>query len=135
MSFYIANKLLPMNTQISLFYFLAIAVGILFDGIAAQMGLVTYLDEVYVFAPLWLISMWFLFVAILPVAAPLFQSKLWLAFVLGALFGPLTYYSGEQLGVLLFQSSWALYAYAIFWAIYFPGVVYLMNRFRFNNFR
>lgn len=78
--------------------------------------------------PIWLFSIWLLFSFSMMKIGPSFQlPKFALAF-LGFLFGPLSYKSGEVFNALYITSSFALLNYAIFWAIFFPCVIYLSKR-------
>lgn len=96
-------------------------VGIVFDAAMAwnhaiEFPLGTTLDLL----PIWLVCIWFLFAAILPLTAGALGRRYALAAVLGAVFGPLSYYSGEALGVLVVNTSAGYLGYALFWALYFP---------------
>lgn len=95
-------------------------VGILFDGLVHHFGLIRFASQDTAFVPIWLVSMWLLFVAVFPLTRKLLSSKLLIAAVLGIIFGPLTYKSGEVFDVMYFTSSWTFAAFSIFWGLYFP---------------
>lgn len=117
-SFFLLHRIEPLKTQKTARLLLLAALGVGFDFIAMKLSLITFLQNNGVF-PLWLVSMWLLFVAILPLTEFLIYRPI-LAAVLGAIFGPLSYISGKMLGVLLIKDSTALIAYALFWALFFP---------------
>ena len=108
--------------------FLLSLAGILFDFLAYKIGWIVFTKNDFSFLPVWLISMWFLFVTILPISHPVFKSRLWLASFLGLVFGPLTYYSGEAFGVMALTGWGAIAVYGVFWAIYFPACMLALSK-------
>lgn len=105
-----------------LFLALISLIGVGFDSLAYNFNLVSFHNHSSAFLPIWLLSMWFLFSTVVPLSHDLFKSKLWLAAILGAIFGPLSYYSGEAFDVLLFQNQSTIFVYALFWGCYFPMI-------------
>lgn len=103
-------------------------IGIIFDWIVFRLNVVSFPGHSSMFIPLWLDAMWFLFSTVVPLSHALFKSKLWLAVVLGALLGPLSYFSGISFEVLAFQNQSALIVYAAFWGIYFPVIHYFYGK-------
>lgn len=96
-------------------------VGMIFDSLMFKYGLIRFASASEPrFLPLWLVSIWGLFVLLLPVAQRFFANRLILSSVLGLIMGPLSYKSGEVFGVLFLESFLSLASYAVFWAIYFP---------------
>lgn len=77
--------------------------------------------------PLWLVSLWFLFVTTLPGLGNIFSGRLGLAVLVGAVAGPLTYRAGEGFEVLFLNSEWVLFIYSIFWAVFF-GMSLILQR-------
>ncbi len=78
--------------------------------------------------PVWLISLWLLFISSIPLIQSLFQKKYFLASLLGAIFGPLSYRAGAQFGVLIMNGTVALIVYGVFWAIYIPAAIFWLGR-------
>lgn len=79
-------------------------------------------------APAWIVALWLAFGSTVPTAARLLDLRpRVLAAALGALFGPLTYTAGAQLGALeLRQPEWiGLTALAVCWGITLPLLVAL----------
>lgn len=84
-------------------------------------GFEVYPDLVQGFMPLWLIGIWFLFASTLEHSLKWMFTRPVIAALLGAVFGPLTYYiAGEQFGLLKFSEPLAvsLGIYAMVWGIF-----------------
>ena len=105
----------------------AVVVGCLWDISMAMGGIITYAEATFVGIPLWLICLWFLF------ATTFMHCLLWLSryrllsIVLGAIFGPATYWAGASLSdaVLTTPLVTSLAVMALGWAILFPaGLIY-----------
>jgi hypothetical protein len=117
-SFFILGRVEPLGRdKVSRLLGMAV-IGVVFDFAAIRLGWITFPRDEGIF-PFWLLSMWLLFVAILPLAG-FMTNQLLLAAVLGAVFGPLSYYSGNAFGVLFMSGTVTLAVYAIFWSVYFP---------------
>lgn len=108
---------------------LVAVLGMTFDAVMTAKGWIVFVDPDYVILPYWLISIWLLFLFVIPIMVPLFYSRLWLAAVLGAVFGPLSYASGNAMGVLSFQGPLSMCLYAGFWGLYFPLSIYIVGKF------
>ncbi len=104
--------------------FVLALVGMLFDFIMRACGHIDIGGGQEFFLPIWLISIWLLFVFIVPQMVPLFRERLFLAGILGGIVGPLSYVSGGAMGVLFMQKPRAIYFYIFFWLIYFPVAIY-----------
>lgn len=103
--------------------------GIFFDSFSVYFNLIELVPKADVgFLPLWMISIWLLFVSSLPLLQTFFQKKYFLAALLGLVFGPLSYRAGSQFGTLLLNGLPALFVYAIFWTIYMPSAVFWLGR-------
>lgn len=110
-------------------YLLALAVvGIAFDLIAFRLSLISFSNHESHFLPYWLLAMWLLFVSVIPLSFDFFKSRLVLAGLLGAIFGPISYFSGEAFLVLTFNGYWSIFIYAVFWSFYFPAAVYFYRK-------
>ncbi|MFS1524864.1 DUF2878 domain-containing protein [Microbulbifer sp. 2304DJ12-6] len=74
--------------------------------------------------PLWLICLWLNFAMTLRYSLVFLQRNLWLAAVLGGIFGPFSYYTGAFLNgtVALHQPLWqSLLVLSLLWALMLPG--------------
>lgn len=124
-SFYILHRMDPLTAnKIKRLFGLAF-IGIVFDFVAIHFGWITFPKDEGLF-PIWLLSMWLLFIAVLPLAE-FIKNRLVIAAILGAIFGPLSYYSGNAFGVLYMNGSFAIVAYAVFWSLYFPMSLKIMK--------
>jgi hypothetical protein len=94
-------------------------IGLGFDFLAFKLGLISFENIDFVFVPLWLIALWFAFGFSMPMYFRL-EKKPVVLFILGFIFGPLSYLAGSKFDVLHFNSNMAIAAYAIFWGIYLP---------------
>jgi len=98
---------------------LALIIGLVWDSAMTMSGLFVYRSGVLVdhLAPYWILAMWALFAITLNLSMRWIKGRITLAAIAGAVFGPLAYYAGYQLGAveipnmtqaLLFQSlGWA----------------------------
>lgn len=103
--------------------------GVIFDSFMAIKGYVVFAQPESFFIPQWLLAIWWLFILLIPVMVSVFFQRLWLAALLGAIFGPLSYASGAAMQVLYLQGSEATGFYAAFWGLYFPVVIFVAGRF------
>ncbi len=81
-------------------------------------------------ATFWLFGMWWGFMSCVPYSLrKLIQKPIW-AFVMAALFGPLSYWAGEKVGVLSYYQPIELYygIHGLFWAFFFWALSYLEKR-------
>ena len=79
-------------------------------------------------APLWITSMWAGFAATLNHSMSWLKNKYLTSMLLGVIFGPLAYISGQKLGVIHFLSSYdvTMAVLAILWGLAMP-TMYLIN--------
>ncbi len=112
--------------------FLALGIlvsGLVFDFLMLQNGFISFPINASYPLPFWLISIWILFSFSMTQMGSEMRMPLWIGALLGTVFGPLSYKSGEAFQVLLFSHSATLYIYAIFWTLAFPLVLHLSKRF------
>jgi hypothetical protein len=104
--------------------FTAIIIGIIFDGIPQSLGWITFSPVSFwpnILPPPWMIILWALFASTLNVSLAWLQSKKVLAILIGAISGPLSYWSGARLGALsLTHGTAALIYLAIGWGLIVP---------------
>lgn len=69
--------------------------------------------------PLWLILLWVGFSGMALVVFDYLRKRFVIAAVLGAIFGPITYFAGERLGAAELQVNFlpALVVYSLFWSV------------------
>lgn len=104
-------------------------VGALVDTVFLQSSLIIYEGlTLSFFAPLWIISMWLGFAATINHSLGWLDGKWFFAFLLGAIFGPLSYLAGLKFGAINFQMSvFTIVILALVWGITVP-LLYHLNR-------
>jgi len=115
------------------FYLILIAGfgGTLLDSLYTRSGMLSYEGGYGHFwlAPLWITAMWVGFTATLNHALSWLEKRPLLGFAAGAVFGPLSYISGQKLGVISF--NWDLLpasaVLALAWGLAIP-ILYFLNR-------
>ena len=105
----------------------ALVVGLLIDtGLQAASVIRFYGWAWGPLSPFWLWLLWILFAMTLNTSLAFLQTKpLWLSALAGAVFGPLTYYAGAQLGAASLNNSLIqIGALALAWMLALPFLVY-----------
>ncbi|MFO1428966.1 MAG: DUF2878 domain-containing protein [Candidatus Competibacteraceae bacterium] len=98
-------------------------VGLVLDSLPVALGLVAYPSGTIMvnFAPYWIIVLWMLFATTLNSSLSWLQGRLRLAALLGAVAGPLAYYSGARMGGMALLEPWpALSVLALGWSLALP---------------
>ena len=111
---------------------LAAVIGALFDTLLLQTGWLSYTNGMLWAgtAQYWIVAMWLLFATTLNVSLRWLRKNYYAAALLGLIGGPMSYYGGAKLGGLMFiNTTAALTALAIGWAIVTPFLVWLSERF------
>jgi hypothetical protein len=109
----------------------AIFIGLVADTLLVISGLVSYPSGTWIegLAPYWILAMWGLFATTLNVSMKWLRNRKVLAAALGAVFGPLAYLAGQDLGAITFnQPLFAIVALAIIWAVAMPLLMALAIR-------
>ena len=80
--------------------------------------------------PFWLMLIWLMFAITILTSMQWLNGRPLLAAILGAVFGPLSYYAGEKMGVLSFHDPKALSLtlLAVIWAALMPALTLLSSR-------
>jgi Protein of unknown function (DUF2878) len=102
---------------------IAVLIGALFDSILSMLGWIAYMPALrqYSLAPLWILALWALFATTINVSMRWLKPRLWLAALLGAVGGPLSYWAAERMGAVHFAEPFvAVFALAIGWALVMP---------------
>ena len=79
------------------------------------------------FPPVWLVGLWAAFATLLPICFRWLFNRMWLAAILGALSGTVSYVSGGRLGALMVDGD-GLHWIALEWGIALPLLVWLAQR-------
>lgn len=104
--------------------FAALVIGLLFDGLLLNLHWISFASVPYwphQLPPPWMIILWGLFASTINISLSWLQNKPWLATLIGAIAGPVAYWSGARLGGLQLTSPTAAFIYlSIGWAIAVP---------------
>lgn len=123
-------SLTKKNQAEALLILSALFLGTLSDSLFASVGLLSYAGgytQIPWLAPLWITAMWGGFAATLNHSLAWIKTKPILAFLLGAVFGPLSYMAGSRFGAIQFNMEMTLtmVILGLFWGIAVPGLVQL----------
>ena len=108
----------------------AMAAGTIADTLFKATGFLSYVGG-YSFAPflapLWITTMWGGFAATLNHSLGWLKNRMPLAFVMGAVFGPLSYMAGAKFDAIIFNQSTTVTVIilGLFWGFAIPGLVKL----------
>ena len=108
------------------------AIGFVVESASASLGYVVYPSgqPVAWLAPYWMVALWGLLAIAPNVTMRWLKSRYWLAALLGATLGPLSFVSGVRLGGASFSAmAPALTVMAGTWAILMPALMWLSDRF------
>ncbi|MBZ0265439.1 DUF2878 domain-containing protein [bacterium] len=116
-----------------LFVMLAGLLGTVVDSLKATTGLVGYAGgygSLYWLAPLWITAMWTGFAALLHHSLGWLKGRLLVAFIMGAVFGPLSYLTGIKFEVLQFGQgkTLSIFILAVVWGLAIPFLYFLSER-------
>ena len=100
-----------------------VILGTVVDSVLTKTGLFLFNSAVYVVPiPVWLIALWGAFSLTLPYSLNYLQGRWVVCVLLGAVFGPISYWAGERFGAVVFpQALWStLVILSAVWAVTFP---------------
>jgi hypothetical protein len=102
---------------------LTAAIGFSSDSVLAATGVLEYSSGVITpwLAPVWILSLWIAFATTLNVSFRWLQNRWKLAIVLGAVSGPMSYWTAARLGAVdIPDTALALISLSLLWAILVP---------------
>lgn len=106
------------------FFGVAVIIGIIFDGIPQSLGWIAFSPVTFwpeALPPPWMIMLWALFASTINISLSWLQNRKTLAMLIGAIAGPLSYWSGARLGALqLINPSAAIIYLSIGWGAIVP---------------
>jgi hypothetical protein len=113
-----------------IFIILVGLIGTIADTILFQTNLIeyqgVYIDKV---APLWITAMWMGFAATINHSLVWLNNKWIISFVIGAIFGPLSYFTGIKFEALYFEISLlTMSVLALLWGVVVPSLYYLNGK-------
>ena len=122
------------KAEIYLLLFAAI-LGTFVDSVFLNFNLLTYegsYANISYIAPLWITAMWVGFTATLNHAFKKIIKKYYIQVILGLIFGPLAYITGNGLNAIIFNPDYSynliLFIIAIAWGISFPLLCWTSNK-------
>ena len=124
---FISLRPLEQRRALSLWSLSGVTLGYLGDGLALHYELYIAIDPPLLYpTPLWLLGLWMSFSAFAPVGLGWALDRAWLAVVLGAVSGPLSYLAGVRIGAMRFGETMttALIVTALLWG----AALYLASR-------
>ena len=107
-------------------------IGAIWDSVLVALGWISYPSGNWVanLAPYWIVTMWMLFATTLNIGFGWLKNRPVLAFIFGAVGGPLAFLTGHKLGgVVLVEFEVALIAQAVGWGLMMPILLELADRF------
>jgi hypothetical protein len=109
------------------------ALGMVIDSLNKITGLLSYNGDILNIswlAPLWIGALWLQFASTLNVSLAWLQNNYLLAFVMGAIAGPLSYMGGVRLGALALphDKTFTVIILAIIWGIVMPLLAWLAKK-------
>lgn len=111
------------------FLLVGTALGTLLDGLWFQTGVLQGAGGV-AWTPVWLVTIWALFLTTLSHSLAWMNNTRWLPFIFAPIGGPFAYWSASRLGSIeLAPLELALPALAAGWLVIFPLLLYLQRRF------
>ena len=109
----------------------AVLLGGIWESFLVWRGLLVYPNGIVIpsLAPYWILALWAQFAVQFNVLFVWLKNRLWLASVLGAIAGPLSFRGGAALGAVHFPNvPLALGTLALGWAVLFPALLALSRR-------
>ena len=103
--------------------------GCLLDISLVQTGIISFENADIAGIPIWLMCLWLLFATTFQYCLGWLRRYLWLAFLLAAVFGPMTYWLGANLADAIIAAPLftSLAIMATGWALLFPTGIYFAN--------
>ena len=111
----------------------AVFIGIIWESLLLASGWLAYASSgvASIFVPIWLVAMWALFATTINHSMAWLKNRYFLALLLGAVFGPLAFIAGENLGAVVFlDRTMALTSLAVGWAVLMPLLLWLAQQFK-----
>ena len=116
-----------------IFLFICFILGGIIDTILLRFSIVDYkgvLVDMYRLAPLWVMLLWLCFGATVYHSFRWAKRKYMSMFFIGAISGPLVYFSASKLGVVVFNTNLllVLVPISIIWSIFIPFLIFISDQ-------
>lgn len=110
---------------------ICVGLGVTFESLWSQMGLVIYAgyEARFIIAPLWILALWLNFSMAINHSLAWLKSHYLLAGILGAIFAPISYYGGLQMGAAQ-TNSYGLFlcVEALLWSMVIPFLFFCAKK-------
>ena len=124
------HKVFFINKRFEWYFIVSIAVtGFIVDNTLSALGVLTFQSPSLLFTPLWMVCIWVLFAMTLNHSLGWLKNRLWLASVLGAISGPMSYLAGSKLANVALSTppTFSLLSISACWAILLPAFFALIR--------
>src|SRR5258708_6225489 len=113
------------------------AIGFIIDTMLASVGIFVFHPGHSVLCPIWLVAIWMMFGSTLTASLAWLARRVAIASIIGAVAGPLSYFSAARMGAIAIPAPIAprLATIAIIWAVVFPGLLKFANRRNVNQYQ
>lgn len=111
---------------------IALIIGAIWDSALVALGWIRYPSGTFFagIAPHWILAMWAIFATTLNISMRWMKKRWLIAFVLGAVCGPLSYWGAGRLGAATFTEPMAaLIALAVGWGVIMPVLMWMSERY------
>lgn len=118
--------------------FIVTLIGSAWDSVMTSFNILVFNTGMIVsfLAPGWIIAMWLMFSTTLNVSFRWLYGRYWLAMLLGAIFGPVTYQAGAAMGAVVIPDNLlANSVIAAGWALLMPLYIKLAEKFHVDEIR
>ncbi|MFC1556926.1 DUF2878 domain-containing protein [candidate division KSB1 bacterium] len=131
----INTRLFGFQRSEILFLLFAAVIGTVIDSLKSSTGFITYTGgyaNISWIAPLWITALWLGFAATLNHSLGWLRDNTILAFVIGAVFGPLAYIGGSKIGgiTLNFPIPVTVFVLSLIWGTIMPSFYLLSKKLR-----
>ena len=108
----------------------ALCLSLIGDSILGYLGVLKLYDGTpFLLAPIWLTGLWAAFATIIPLCFTWLNGRLWLASILAAVSGPMSYMAGGKMGAMTVSPDWfSISMIAIEWAVAMPLLVWISKK-------
>ena len=108
------------------------SIGVIVDAVLTHLEFFVFVPDPMMTLPFWLIGLWLAFSGTLNAGLAWLQGRLFLSALLGAVFGPLSYFAGMQLNAVKFEQNlfFTMLILALIWSLLMPLFSYLAWRFK-----
>ncbi|ARN76298.1 hypothetical protein BST96_04430 [Oceanicoccus sagamiensis] len=103
--------------------------GFVVDNALTQFGVFSFQSPSLLYIPLWLLCLWVLFATTLNHSLGWLKERLWLAALLGAISGPMSYLAGSKLADVALSTPplFSMLCISLCWAILLPAFYYYIR--------